>query len=147
MFSDKNIDKLIKSLKQPTKLFILNDISQEVSSLIGSVDVDERVIGIADDIEYKLVIIRGPRDINRYSIHLRFKENNIHLIRVDIGGGHRYPDGTRLNEPHVHFISDPFNQTNKEVVTLKEANFPNVDTILDAFEAFICYTNIKEKTK
>lgn len=147
MFSDDDIDKLISSLKSPSKLFALNDISQEVSKLVGTVNAEEIVIGIVDDIEYKFVINRGSRDINRYSLHLRFKENNIHLIRVDIGSGHRYPDGTRINEPHIHFISDPNNHTNRKVIKLTDSNFPNVNTIVEAFEAFVCYTNIKEKTK
>lgn len=142
--NSNEIESLINSLKHPEKVFLLQELSQEINSLFGGIDRTEKVIGKHDGIEYFFVVRRGNRDENRFSLHLRFAETHTHLIRVDFGSGHRYPDGTRLKEDHMHILWNPLIKESRKVIPLSETEFINIKTIAKAYEQFICYTNIEE---
>lgn len=141
---DSEVQQLIKNLKKPTKIFTINEISTKISSMFGNINITESVIGISDRVEYKLHIFRGKRDRDRFSLHLRFKETHNHLVRIDIGSGHNNPDGTRIAGSHIHIYTNIYEKRDHFAVPLEISDFPNIQTIVDAFEAFIVYTNIKE---
>jgi hypothetical protein len=42
--NDDEVNELIKSLKNPSKLFVIDDINNELSSMFGKIDIDEIVI-------------------------------------------------------------------------------------------------------
>ncbi len=141
--NDDEVNELIKSLKNPSKLFVIDDINNELSSMFGKIDIDEIVIGIIDNIEYTLHIFRGKRESNRYSINLRFTNKYHQLIRIDIGSNHTNPDNTQIIGDHIHFYSNQYPKRDRIAYPIDISDFPNVSNITDAFNQFTLYTNIK----
>lgn len=142
--NDVEVQELISNLKRPTRKFTLQEINSKLSVLFGSIDISENIIGVIDNIEYTLCIYRGKRDINRYSINLRFSNKYHQLIRIDIGAGHNNPDGTRIVGDHIHIYSDKYSKRDKFAYPLDVHQFPNVENIIDAFFKFTSYTHIEE---
>lgn len=135
---------LINRLKEPKNRLSYNQIQHHLSSLFGTIEINEAVID-DDDIEYILRIYRGRVKATRFSIHLRFKDNHQHLVRIDIdpSGRHQNPDGTIITSDHIHIYSNQFDKRDAIAVPLAQANFPNIQTIVDAFYEFENYTNIR----
>ncbi|MFT8882610.1 MAG: hypothetical protein ABF975_01185 [Liquorilactobacillus hordei] len=145
--STVEIKQLISKLKHPTNVISFNDMFQKISNSFSKktndiLTLDEFVLDVGDDILY-ILHFRRSRFEDRYTIHLRFKENSFHLIRIDIGSGHRNPDNTKLNEDHIHFYVDSNNPSTDWAMPLSSGNFPNVQNFVDAFKTFLIYTNIK----
>ncbi|WP_368644810.1 hypothetical protein AB4027_06925 [Alkalibacterium putridalgicola] len=141
---DNEVQGLISSLKNPSKIFGIQEINAKISPMLGSLEVNEKIVGIADEIEYILHIYRGNRDMNRYTINLRFASKHHQLIRIDIGSGHNNPDGTRIDGDHIHIYSREYPKRDRVAYPLDSHEFPNVQNIIDAFSNFTLYTSIKE---
>ena len=142
--NNQEVQILINRLKEPKNRLSYDKIHHQLSSLFGTIDIDEAVID-DDDIEYILHIYRGRIKSTRFSIHLRFKDNHQHLVRIDIdpSGRHQNPDGTIVTSDHIHIYSNQFDKRDIIAIPLEQANFPNVQTIVDAFREFENYTNIR----
>lgn len=60
------------------------------------------VSGQFSNIAYKMHVYRGNIGY-KYSVHLRFTNNNVHLIRLCINGSrHHNEDGTIVGKNHLH---------------------------------------------
>lgn len=145
-----NVQYLLHSLKYPSKVFEVQDIKNKLLALqVNRYKKDTVIIGVVDNIQYILhVYIPKYKSIDeRYSIHLRFADTYEQLIRVDIGSGHhnpeRYPDCSNVD--HIH-IYDPDRVPHDMIAfPLKDYDFPNINNIVEAFDSFLEYTNIKLK--
>ena len=144
--SDAEVQQLIHRLKHPKNIVSFNETYQKISSLFGRIDIEELIIDDGD-IEYILSAYQGRLEVKSFSIHLRFKENHEHLIRVDVNPRNRHmnPDGTVVTESHLHFYNNQFSKKDAVAIPLKDSTFPNISTIVDAFAEFINYTNIKNE--
>lgn len=135
--SDLQIRNLISSLKK-FKESLPPDIS-----VYGKIKDDTLVLGEYDNIEYKLHRYRHPIDLDRYSIHLRFKSTNEILIRLDINNGsHRNPDGEIIPQNHIHIYKDSEYPKDAYAYPLP-TNFTDLQSIFTALEQFLLYTNIR----
>lgn len=145
-----NINYLLHSLKYPSKLLEVQEIRNKLLSLhVNRYKKDTMVIGVVDNIQYILhVFIPKYKSIDeRYSIHLRFTDTYEQLIRVDIGSGHHNPKGYPdcSNVDHVHIYNPDKLPHDIIAYPLKKFNFPNINNIIEAFDEFLEYTNIKLK--
>lgn len=71
--------------------------------------IDDQFILVDDiyGIDYKFRRYRHPIDDSRFSISIRFKENNAFLIRLDIQNGkHKNPDGQIIQQNHIHIYNN-----------------------------------------
>lgn len=141
--NDKEVIQIIKRLKYPKRKFAISDIYREISALFGKIDIDEVILD-DDGVKYILHIFRGKRNSNRFSIHLRFKEINDHIVRVNINPSNRHlnPNGDYILGSHIHIYSNQYSKRDSLAVPLEESDFPNVNTIVEAVSHFIDYTNI-----
>ncbi|MFV0560270.1 MAG: DUF6978 family protein [Enterococcus sp.] len=136
--SDVQVENLIKSAKQ-----VKQSIPREMPQF-GKIKDDTLVIGTYDNIEYKLHRYRHPIDDERFSIHLRFKSTNDHLIRLDINNGtHRNPDGKTIQQNHIHIYKDSEFAKDAFAYPLP-TNFTDLESIFSALITFLEYTHIKE---
>lgn len=144
--TDTEVQQLIHRLKHPKNIISFNETYQNISRLFGRIDIEELIIDDGD-IEYILSAYQGRLEGNSFSIHLRFKENHEHLIRVDVNPRNRHmnPDGTVVTESHLHIYNNQFSRKDAVAIPLKDSPFPNISTIVDAFTEFINYTNIKNE--
>ncbi|MDR2833696.1 MAG: hypothetical protein LBV67_08280 [Streptococcaceae bacterium] len=144
--NDDEVKQLIDALKKPTKKFELQKIYDSIQSLpVGNLKSNHAVIDEDNDISYILHQYRG-RIGDRYSIHLRFKENNEHLIRVDINPPkHQNPNGEIINENHLHIYSNKYDKRDAVAIPLSPSEFPNVSEIIKVVTAFMTKTNIVER--
>lgn len=152
-----NIDNLtkeeVKNLIDELKVFLKN--FQLNIPLTGKYKVDEEIKGKMSSIQYKFHIYRGNIDINKFSMHIRFSDNNRHLVRLCINGtNHFNPDGTKVGPNHIHIYrsSDEFEwkPESKSVDTyaydLNKKIFPfdKDSDLVDTVNDFINYINLQK---
>lgn len=144
---DEEVKKLIDRLKQPKNIISFDQAYQKVSTLFGKIDIVEPIIDSDNDIDYFLKVYQGRLEKDRFSIHLRFKEQHHHLVRIDAnpGNNHINPDGEKIVGSHIHIYSNKHTKKDAIAIPLEISDFPNVNTILDAFIEFLTYTNIEQK--
>lgn len=138
--TNSEVETLLESIKQlKQKLFLDTNFS-------GRIKQTEEVLGIHNGIEYKLYLYRNPVQSDRYSIHLRFKENDQHLIRVDVNNGsHRNPDGLKIQQNHFHIYRYEENESRRDAYAYPlESEDSDLMTIFTALENFLEYTYIKQ---
>ena len=135
--SSVQVQNLIESLKAAKRELPI------LMPEFGRIKDDTPVLGIYEGIEYKLHRYRHPYEKDRYSIHLRFKENNEHLLRLDVNNGtHRNPDGTIIQQNHIHIYTD--SEFAKDAFAYElPTDFSDLESIFSAFEQFLLYTNIQ----
>lgn len=137
--SDSEVFILIKSLKSLKK-----ELNIKMTSS-GKIKRDEQVIGNHDGIVYKLHLYRNPIEDKRYSIHLRFTENNHHLIRIDVNNGtHRNPDNVLIKENHFHIYKFEEGLRRDSYAHPLDCKGDDLFSIFSAFENFLEYTNINK---
>ena len=91
--NDSEVQALISSLKNCSQS-IPTDMPFE-----GRIKDDTPVVDFKNHIEYILHRYRNPIQSSRFSLHIRFKETNDILIRVDINNGaHTNPDGKKIGQ-------------------------------------------------
>ncbi|MGM0145318.1 hypothetical protein IGJ94_001880 [Enterococcus sp. AZ153] len=135
---DIQVKNLINSLK-----YMKEKLPSEMP-VIGKIKDDTLVLGMSDGIEYKLHRYRHPLEKERFSIHLRFKETNDHLIRIDINNGsHRNPDGEIISNNHIHIYKDSEYAKDAFAYPLP-TEFTDLESIFSVLEQFLLYTNIQE---
>lgn len=129
---------LIQSLKNFKKKINID------TTMSGRIKRDDLILGVHDGIEYKLHLYRHPLQSDRYSIHLRFTENNHHLIRVDVNNGsHRNPDGKVVKQNHFHIYKYEEGLTRDAYAFPLETKYSDLTSIFDALEQFLKYNNIQ----
>jgi hypothetical protein len=139
------VEELLKVLKYPKNKTTYSKIYQELTSFASSIKEDLMVYDIDYDLEYKLHIYRGKYEQSRFSISIRFKENNKHLLRLDVNPSniHENPDGSKITGSHYHLYSNNFEKVDRVATPIPKGMFPNLDTIIEAFIDFESYVNIK----
>ena len=141
VLTDIEVKRLIKSVKLCQK-----QIPNE-TPLIGRIKDDTPVIDFKNHISYQLHRYRHPIDNSRFSLHIRFKDTNEHLIRIDINNGsHLNPDKTRVAQNHMHIYHYDKNENLR-----KDAyayNLPDeindLSSLFTVLESFLTYTNISK---
>ncbi len=136
---DNEVQQLIKSIK-----ILKQEIPVEMPEF-GKIKDDTITLGVYDDIEYKLHRYRHPYDSQRFSIHLRFVNNNEHLIRIDINNGtHRNPDNTIVQQNHIHIHIYKNSDYPKDAYAYPlPSEINDFYSIFTALEQFLVYNNIK----
>lgn len=142
--NDAEVNQLIATLKSPKNTISFSQAYHQISALFGKIDVEEPIID-DNDIEYFINAYQGRLEKNRFSIHLRFKDYHHHLIRVDVNPGinHKNPDDTKVIGSHIHIYSNRYDRRDAMATPLSDSDFPNINTIVDAFAEFLAYNNIK----
>lgn len=135
---DNEVTDLISSNKHFTYRQELLDIQNRVTDLIGKIDFTGSVNDNNFDINYKIKVYRGKRDINRYSIHIRFEDVHHHLVRIDIGSHHN-----DIKEDHIHIYNKNCEPRSNNVLPISKSNFPLPNDIIDALDKFLDYNNIQ----
>lgn len=135
--TNEQVKNLIKSLKH-----FKQHLPIEMPEF-GLIKDDTPVLGIYEKIEYKFHRYRHPLESNRFSIHLRFKETNDCLIRLDINNGsHRNPDGTIIPQNHIHIYTVSDYAKDAYAYPLP-GEFTDLESIFSALEQFLVYTSIQ----
>lgn len=140
----------INSLTDQEVKILVNEIKHFADSLtiniplIGMYELNADVK--SQKIEYKFHIYRGNIK-NKYSLHLRFSENNIHLVRLCINGTvhHNKLDETKVGSNHIHIYK--YDSSKDEIFdyayNLDTFPFDKNDKLSDAVNKFTKYVNIK----
>lgn len=104
--SNQEVEVLIKRLKNPSNRLSYDTVNKKLTAMFNSIDITESIIDDGE-VEYFLHIYRGNYDLSRFSFHIRFKDNNVHLVRVDINpsGKHVNPDGSVIADSHIHIYT------------------------------------------
>ena len=142
--SKVEVDLLIDRLKNPMNLLSYGEINVKLSAMFNSINITEAVIDDGD-VEYFLHVYRGKYDMTRFSFHLRFKDNHEHLVRVDINptGKHVNPDGSVITDSHMHIYNPESSKKDSFAIPLNPKEFPNIETIIEAYMSFEQYINLE----
>ncbi|WP_040536016.1 DUF6978 family protein [Schleiferilactobacillus shenzhenensis] len=136
--SNLEVRELIITFKQLLTKFCLN------IPITGRYRDEEVVSDSVHGIEYVLHVYRG-RVSHKYSIHLRFSKNNVHLIRLCINGSNHYNlDGSSVGSNHVHlyrFVNEA-HMIELHAYPLTDFPFSGDQSLGQAVEAFIHYVNL-----
>lgn len=143
--TDDEVKYLILHIKESIDKTI--DTINKETSLIGSIKKDIQVLDYENNINYILHIYRGNVD-NKYSMHIRFNKNHLHLIRLCINGSnHINSDGTKGGKNHLHVYKIINNQHEDYAYDIMKYNineFSKDDNLLTSFDKFVKLLNIKE---
>lgn len=113
--------------------------------LVGKYELNAEVIGKNTQLLYKFHIYRGNIAI-KYSLHLRFSDNNIHLVRLCVNGTkHKNYDGTEVGRNHIHIYKYLSSEDRIVDYAYGLDNFPfdSQDKLEDAVAKFNKYINLK----
>lgn len=125
------VNRLIKSLKY------LKESTSFDSPMIGKIKDDNSLFDYQNQIEYCFHRYRHPLDNKRFSMHIRFIESNDHLIRLDINNGtHRNPDGTKIQQNHLHIYNRKLERKDAFAYELPD-EIKNIESIFDAMLDFL----------
>lgn len=143
--NDAEVQTLIKRFKNPVNRITFDEAYTKISSLLIAIDLEEAIID-TEDIEYILSTYRGRIELDRFSIHIRFKGFNHTLVRINFNPSnhaHTNPDGEKIVGSHIHIYSDRFEKKDKYTIQIENSTFPNVSTLIDGYNSFLEYNNIK----
>lgn len=150
--SEDDVQYLLNALKHPKEQLKIDEIrtkiSESVTLLDSEIDGNAVILGTVDGIEYILHIHCGdaslPIESLSYSIHLRFKQSNLHLARLDINQRHRNPwDKTAHRYSHIHIYTPRYAKKSRVAIPIDVNEFPNISNIARTFEDFLKKTNIR----
>ena len=107
MLTQTQADRLIALLKEAAR--------QEVFVWLENTAQNEAFVAVEDEkIQFILSMKRNPSQIR---LHLRTRDRDIGLVRLDAARFHTNPDGTELrNQPHLHVYREGFDLTFAEPV-------------------------------
>lgn len=136
--SNDEVKKLIEELKN-----FLKPTAIEIPQL-GKYKKEASLIGKQHGVEYKFHIYRGNIQ-HKYSIHLRFVNNDVHLVRLCINGTkHHNEDGTIVNKNHIHIYKKRNNHIENYAYDLTKFPFDENSELSKGVEDFLAYVNIHE---
>lgn len=99
MITQEQADRLIALAKQATRgdCFVW-ELNQRQDEFVAAIE-DEKI-------QFVLVLKRNPFEIR---LHLRTRDRDIGLVRVDNAPFHPNPDGTEIrNQPHMHVFREGY---------------------------------------
>lgn len=152
--TNDEVQTLIHELKNPRPRSGLQRLFKLVSAKleVGPETIDGVIVvrAVASSIEYKLYIYCGDTHLNpqhiKYTIHLRFKISNEHLVRLDINGKHRNPDERRARTySHLHVYTNRYVRHDRVAVAIDPTVFTDVGSIVVTLEQFAQLVNIEKK--
>ena len=144
-----NLNKLnyeeVKILINEIKYF-LGHVQLQIPT-IGQYKKITDVKGEEHGIAYKFHVYRGIEE-NKYSMHLRFAENNIHLIRLCISGSkHHNSDGSVADFDHVHIYQTADNgKVEGYAYSLDNFPFDKDNSLAESVEKFLDYIKLRERS-
>lgn len=142
---NEEVRQLIKRLKKPFNSKKFNKRYHEaINTLLNSVNFEEIVVD-SDEIDYVVKIYRGRLDPSRFSIHIRFKEFQHHLVRLDVNPSQRHmnPETNEIIKgSHLHIYSNLHDKKDIIAIPIEKSDFPMVRELEDAVEKFFVYNNI-----
>lgn len=99
MLTQEQADQLLSMLKE--------SVSDKVFEWYQNQQQDEFLAAAEDGrLKFVLTLKRNPFEVK---LHLRLREKNIGLARIDYAKYHTNPDGTELrNTPHIHWYKEGF---------------------------------------
>ncbi|RHW52859.1 hypothetical protein DS834_02950 [Lactobacillus bombicola] len=114
--------------------------------IFGKYRCDETVQDNVNGIEYKLHAYRGNNIKNKYSIHIRFTDNNIHLVRLCINGLPHInkSDKSKVTGNHLHIYDSNSPDHNYAYDLKKYGNFISTDDLEESFEKFLKFVKISK---
>lgn len=136
--SDIEVVKLIKEIKY----FLDNP---KISfPILGKFECTEKVQDRVNGIEYKLHAYRGNTN-TKYSIHIRFRYTNIHLVRLCINGTPHINrlDNTKVSGSHLHIYNNNDFNYSYAYDLKKYGNFISTDGLTESFDKFLKFVKIK----
>ena len=137
--NSKQVTKLINETK-----YFLKSTKIAVPRL-GKYKKDITVYGEGSNIGYRFHAYRG-NIICKYSIHLRFAGNDLHLIRLCINGNrHHNEDGTSVGSDHIHIYTFHDNHVESYAYDLNNFPFSGKDDLATAIDEFLEYLHISER--
>lgn len=143
--TDEKVKYLILHIKESIDKTI--DAINRETPLIGRIKKNIQVLDYENNINYILHIYRGNIE-NKYSIHIRFNENHLHLVRLCINGSnHINSDGTSGSRNHLHIYKIINNQHEDYAYDIMNYNineFSKDDNLLTSFDKFVKLLHIKE---
>lgn len=146
MFDLDNLtDSEVKALIETIKELLDKTIQSEPIIGVAKVSEDYRVTDAINHIEYILHLHRGKLEANKYSMHIRFTYNHIHLVRLCINAGNNHinkSDRTNVGKNHIH-IYDSSTDSMEYAYNLDNYTFDKNDSLIESFYKFIDFLNIK----
>lgn len=134
--TDTEVKRLIDSLKNCQKQIPAD------TPLIGKIKDDTPIVDFENHIQYQLHRYRNPIDDSRFSLHIRFKESNDHLIRIDINNGtHRNPDGTKVTQNHMHVYHYDSDIKKDAIAIPLPETISDLSSLFSVLESFLIHTN------
>lgn len=123
MLTQQQADRLISAMKIAAK--------EEMFIWLNSQRQDELIVAVEDGkLQFVLSMKRSPYEIR---LHLRTRDRNIGLIRLDDAAYHPNPDGTEIrNQPHLHLYREGYELAFAEPVDWYDATNP-----IQTFERFL----------
>lgn len=123
MLTQEQAHRLISAMKNAAK--------QEMFVWQNSQRQDELIVAVEDGkLQFVLSMKRSPYEIR---LHLRTRDRNIGLIRLDDAAYHPNPDGTEIhNQPHLHVYREGYELAFAEPVDWYDATNP-----IQTFERFL----------
>lgn len=116
MITQEQADRLIEMAKQATRgdTFVW-EVNQRQDEFVAAVE-DEKI-------QFVLTLKRNPFEIR---LHLRTRDRDIALMRVDNAPYHPNPDGTEIrNQPHMHVFREGYHHLEwAEPISWYEINNP-----------------------
>jgi hypothetical protein len=115
MLSQEDADRLIAMVKR----------AMRTDAFVWEIDrrQDEFIAAVEDDkVQFILTLKRNPFEIR---LHLRTRDRDIGLVRVDNAPYHPNPDGTEIrNQPHMHVYREGFDLAWAQPITWYDVNDP-----------------------
>lgn len=140
--SESEVKQLLSSIKNCTKA-IPGD-----TPIIGKIKDDTPVVDFQNHIKYKLHRYRGSIETNRFSLHIRFQDNNQHLIRICVNNGkHRNPDGSIAPNNHMHIYNTNKNYSSDSIATPLPDVINDLSSLFIVLRDFLTYTNTIDEPK
>ena len=115
MLTQTQADRLIDTLKEAAR--------KDVLVWQSNLNQEEMIVAVEDKkLQFVLNMKRGPFEIR---LHLRTRDRNIGLVRLDAAPYHTNPDGTELrNQPHLHLYREGHDLAFAEPVDGYDASRP-----------------------
>ena len=135
--SDNEVDELINEAKNFLEKFVLR-------VPLGKFNENRNVLGESSNLEYIWHAYRGRLD-TKYSLQIRFKQNNKHLVRLCINGTrHHNYDGTIIEGNHIHIYRYINNAVFDYAYSLDKYTFNSSDELGDAISKFLQFVHIRD---
>lgn len=128
MLTQLQADRLIVLLKEAAMKEVFVWLENRAQTELFVAVEDERI-------QFKLSMKRNPYEIR---LHLRTRDRDLGLVRLDAAPYHSNPDGTELrNQPHLHIYREGFGLEFAEAVDWHDpANpAPTLERFLDEIHA------------